>query len=44
MMGFYGNGMMGWGGLSLVHSLFVIVILIDLVLLGMWLWKQIQKK
>jgi len=48
MMGFYGNydgsGMMNWGSLSLVHSIFVIVILIDLILLAMWLWKQIQKK
>jgi uncharacterized membrane protein len=48
MMGFYGNydgsGMMSGGSLSLVHSIFVIVILIDLILLAMWLWKQIQKK
>lgn len=44
MMGWYGNGVMGVGGLSLIGSLFPIVILIDLILLGMWLWKQIQKK
>ena len=43
MMGFYGNGM-NWGGLSLLGSLYLIILLVDLVLLGMWLWKQIQKK
>jgi len=47
MMGFYGNydgSGMNWGSLSLIHSVFVIVILVDLILLGVWLWKQIQKK
>ncbi len=43
MMGFgrYG-GMMG--GFGLFGSLFTIIVLVDLVLLGVWLWKQIQKK
>ena len=37
----YGNMMGGglfWG------SVFGVILLIDLVLLGIWLWKQIQKK
>lgn len=42
MMGWgYGNMMSGFGFLG---SLFWIVILIDLILLGIWLWKQINKK
>ena len=43
MMGFgqYG-GMMG--GAGIFGSLFGIVVLTDLILLGIWLWKQIQKK
>lgn len=43
MMGFGGyQGMMG--GAGLLGSLFGIVVLVDLILLGIWLWKQIQKK
>lgn len=47
MMGF-GN-MMNWGGggflwFSTIGFLFWIVLLIDLILLGIWLWKQIQKR
>lgn len=43
MMG-YGNfgGMMG--GFGLLAIIFWIVLLIDLILFGVWLWKQIQKK
>ena len=43
MMG-YGNfgGMMG--GFGFLGVIFWIVLLIDLILLGVWLWKQIQKK
>lgn len=37
--------MMGyWGGASGFSSIYAIVILIDLILLGIWLWKQINKK
>lgn len=36
------GGMMG--GLGLYGALFAIIILADLILLGIWLWKQIQKK
>lgn len=46
-MGQWGaRGMMGWdsGSFGLIGSLFWLVILIDLILLGFWLWKQIQKK
>ena len=46
MMG-YGN----WGGYNMMNSGFGVlatilwvVFLIDLILLGIWLWKQIQKK
>ena len=42
MMGYgdYGNMM---GGAGLLSSLFGIVVLVDLILVGIWLWKQIQK-
>lgn len=44
----YGWGdMMNWGGLGvfgILGSLVWLVILVDLVLLGVWLWKQIQKR
>lgn len=36
-----GYGMVGTNGL--LATLFWIVILVDLLLLGFWLWKQIQK-
>lgn len=41
MMGFgYGyNGMMGGG----FGSIFALVVMIDLILLGIWLYKQINK-
>ena len=40
----YGGGwgtMSGWAGFGLITWL---VVLVDLVLLGIWLWKQISKK
>lgn len=43
MMNNWGYSMMG-SGFGLLAALFWIVILVDLVLLGFWLWKQIQKK
>jgi len=45
MMGF-GNTM-GWGGFGLfgiLASIFWIVLVIDLILLGIWLWKKIKKE
>jgi len=43
----YGN----WGGYNMMSSgfgilviIFWLVILVDLILLGVWLWKQIQKR
>lgn len=45
MMGF-GN-VMGWGGFGFVGFLtwvFWIVVLVDLILLGVWLWKKIKKE
>lgn len=43
MMGYLGN-MMGGGSFGLFASLFSLVIFVDLVLLGVWLWKNIQRK
>ena len=41
----YGNMMQGFGwGFGIFHLLLALVILIDLILLGVWLWKQINKK
>jgi hypothetical protein len=44
MMGYYGYGHMWGGGSNLLCLMIAIVVLVDLVLLGVWLWKQIQKK
>jgi hypothetical protein len=38
-----GNGFMG-GEMGTWMTLFAIVIFVDLVLLGAWLWKQLTKK
>jgi len=43
MMG-YGNFGNMMGGAGILGSLFGIVVLVDLILLGIWLWKQINKK
>ena len=37
----FGGSMMG-GSMGLFGSLIVLVILIDLVLVGIWLWKNIK--
>jgi len=41
----------GWGGYNMMNSgfsviatIFWLVLLTDLILLGIWLWKQINKK
>lgn len=45
MMGWgYSNMMGGYSIFGLIGFIFWIVIFVDAVLLGMWLWKQIQKK
>lgn len=46
MMGWnYGNMMGGgWGAFGVLGLLFWIIIFIDAILLGIWLWKQINKK
>jgi hypothetical protein len=41
MMNYYGGGMMGYAGTF--SFLTWLVIFIDLVLVGVWLWKQIAK-
>lgn len=38
----WGQDMMG--GVGLTGSILSLIIFIDLILLGVWLWKQIQKK
>lgn len=46
MMGWgnYGyGGMMSWG-FGVLGTIFWLIILVDLILLGIWLWKQINKK
>ncbi|MBI4090715.1 MAG: hypothetical protein HY422_01710 [Candidatus Komeilibacteria bacterium] len=48
MMGYGYNSMMsgpgGWGLVSTFGIIIWIVVIADLILLGMWLWKQINKK
>jgi len=48
MMGYFGGrGMMDWGSFGAFGTLaflFWVVIFVDLVLLGFWLWKQLNKK
>ena len=41
MMNYYGGGMMGGFGFGLLTWL---VVFIDLVLVGIWLWQHITKK
>lgn len=43
MMGYYGEMMNGFGGYSFFGIITWIVVLIDLILLGFFLWKKIQK-
>ena len=46
----YGNygSMMNWGGgftfFWVLYAAITVVLLIDLILLGIWLWKQINRK
>lgn len=43
-MGWNYGMMSGWfGGFNIFGSLVSLIVLIDLVLLGIWLWKKIQK-
>ena len=49
MMRYWGDrGVMNWSGgfvwYDAIGFVFCLVIFIDLVLLGLWLWKQINKK
>lgn len=48
MMGYWNNrGMMDWNGsgtFGTIGFLFWLVIFVDLILLGVFLWKQIQRK
>lgn len=43
--GYGGSNMMSWGtGFGVLGGIFWIVVIFDLILLGIWLWKQIEKK
>lgn len=45
MMGWgYGNMVGGYSVFGLIGLIFYAVLFIDAILLGIWLWKQIQKK
>lgn len=44
MMGYWGYGGMMGSGFGVLGAILWLVILVDLILLGFWLWKQIQKK
>lgn len=48
MMGWGYSNMMNWGTgmpwLGTLGFIFWIVVFVDLVLLGVWLWKKIQEK
>lgn len=45
MMGYgFSNMMNGYGAFGILGTIFWLVILIDLVLLGIWLWKQVNRK
>lgn len=44
MMGYYDGGWDMMGGVGLFGVLTWLVIIVDLVLVGIWLWKQISKK
>jgi len=43
MMGNFYGMMNGYGGFPLFSFFIWLVLLIDLILLGVWLWKKIQK-
>jgi len=43
MMGYGNYGSMMNGGFGIFGFLFYIIVLIDLILLGVFLWKKIQK-
>jgi len=44
MMGQYGEGYGMMGGMGVLGLLFWLVILVDLVLVGIWLWQHISRK
>lgn len=39
----YGNNMMNWGGVGAIMLLLWLVVFVDLILLGVFLWKKINK-
>lgn len=40
----YGSMMSGFGFFGFFGFIFWLILFIDLILLGIWLWKQINKK
>lgn len=43
MMGWNYSNMMGYQSFG-IGTLFALVLLVDLILFGVWIWKQINKK
>jgi uncharacterized membrane protein len=44
MMGYYGSGWSMMGGMGFLGVITWLVVIADLVLLGIWLWKKISSK
>jgi len=44
MMGYYGGGLGMMGGGGALGLITWVVILVDLILVGLWLWQKISKK
>lgn len=44
MMGYWNGGMMNWGGFGIFTLIFWLVLFIDAILLGIWLWQQILRR
>jgi len=40
----YGYGGMMGGGFGILATILWLVILVDMILLGIWLWKQVTKR
>lgn len=44
MMGPWNGGMMSWSSIGILAVIFWIVLFVDSILLGIWLWQQIQRR
>lgn len=43
-MGYMNGGMQGFGGISVFAFIFWLVLFIDALLLGIWLWQRVSGK